>query len=174
VKGNIYPVPDPRFPFLGVHFTPRMDGSVWLGPNAVLAFKREGYKWNDINLAELFDALKYPGFIRMATRYFGAGLKEAMKSMYPSLQVAELQKFIPEVERSDISRGPAGVRAQALKIDGSLVDDFIFEFGEGPTGNRILHCCNAPSPGATSSLAIAKMISDKVEASFKITKSQDK
>ena len=104
----------------------------------------------------------------MATRFMGAGFKEALKSIYPALQVSDLQRFIPEISRSDVSRGPAGVRAQALTIDGNLVDDFIFEMGEGPTGDRILHCCNAPSPGATSSLAIAKMISDKVETSFNI------
>lgn len=104
----------------------------------------------------------------MATRYIGAGLKEAMKSMFPALQVVDLQRFIPEITRADVSRGPAGVRAQALKIDGSLVDDFIFELGEGKSGHRILHCCNAPSPGATSSLAIAKMIADKVETQFKL------
>jgi 2-hydroxyglutarate dehydrogenase len=103
----------------------------------------------------------------MATRYIGAGVKEISQSIFPALQVKELQKFIPEITRVDIKRGPSGVRAQALKIDGSLVDDFIFEYGEGSIGNRILHCCNAPSPGATSSLAIAKMISDKVESSFK-------
>lgn len=106
----------------------------------------------------------------MATRYVGAGLTEVSKSLFPALQVKELQKFIPEVTRADVSRGPAGVRAQALKSDGSLVDDFIFEYGEGSIGNRILHCCNAPSPGATSSLAIAKMISDKVESSFRFIK----
>lgn len=103
----------------------------------------------------------------MATRYIGAGIKEISASIFPALSVKQLQKFIPEITSADISRGPAGVRAQALKIDGSLVDDFIFEYGEGAVGNRILHCCNAPSPGATSSLAIAKMISDKVESSFK-------
>lgn len=109
----------------------------------------------------------------MASRYIGAGLKEALKSIYPALQVSDLQRFIPEISRSDVTRGPAGVRAQALLLDGSLVDDFVFEFGEGPTGRRILHCCNAPSPGATSSLAIAKMISDKVETSFKFSKLPD-
>lgn len=103
----------------------------------------------------------------MATRYLGAGFKEISHSVLPSLQVKELQKFIPEISIADVSRGPSGVRAQALKADGSLVDDFIFEFGDGQNGARILHCCNAPSPGATSSLAIAKMISDKVESSFK-------
>lgn len=106
----------------------------------------------------------------MATRFVGAGIKEVSKSIFPSLQVAELQKFIPEITRADVGRGPSGVRAQALQIDGSLVDDFIFEYGEGSTGHRIIHCCNAPSPGATSSLAIAKMIADKVESSFKFIK----
>lgn len=109
----------------------------------------------------------------MATRYIGAGFKEALKSIYPPLQVSDLQRFIPEISRSDVTRGPSGVRAQALKIDGSLVDDFIFEFGQGPIGDRILHCCNTPSPGATSSLAIAKMISDKVETSFKLKEIAD-
>ncbi|CAG9797327.1 unnamed protein product [Chironomus riparius] len=173
VKGNIYPVPDPRFPFLGVHFTPRMDGSIWLGPNAVLAFKREGYTWTDFNLFEFLDAIKYPGLIRMGTRYIGAGIKEITQSLIPALQVRQLQKFIPEITVKDISKGPAGVRAQALRSDGSLVDDFIFEYGEGEIGTRILHCCNAPSPGATSSLSIAKMIADKVESSFRFVKRHD-
>lgn len=113
------------------------------------------------------------GFIRMATRYIGAGVKEISQSLIPSLQVRELQKFIPDLTVNDIKSGPAGVRAQALKSDGSLVDDFIFEYGEGDIGTRILHCCNAPSPGATSSLAIAKMIADKVESSFKFVKRHD-
>lgn len=107
------------------------------------------------------------GFIRMATRYIGAGFREILHSFFPSLAVKELQKYIPDIHRDDVSRGPSGVRAQALKSDGTLVDDFIFEYGVGAIGKRILHCCNAPSPGATSSLAIAKMISDKVESSFK-------
>ncbi|KAL9699250.1 hypothetical protein quinque_002691 [Culex quinquefasciatus] len=170
VKGNIYPVPDPRFPFLGVHFTPRMDGSVWLGPNAVLAFKREGYKWSDINLFELFDAIRFPGFIKMALKYVGAGMQEMAKSALIPLQVKELQKFIPDVQDYDVKRGPAGVRAQALDNDGNLVDDFVFDQGKGDNAlaKNILHCRNAPSPGATSSLAIAKMIADKIESQFNI------
>lgn len=170
IKGNIYPVPDPRFPFLGVHFTPRMDGSVWLGPNAVLAFKREGYTWSDINVFELFDALKYPGFIRMASRYVSAGLKEVAKSAFIPLQMKDLQKYIPDIQDYDVTRGPAGVRAQALDELGNLVDDFIFDHGsgEGALAKRVLHCRNAPSPGATSSLAIAKMIADKIEKEFSI------
>ncbi|XP_073817044.1 L-2-hydroxyglutarate dehydrogenase [Musca autumnalis] len=172
VRGNIYPVPDPRFPFLGVHFTPRMDGSVWLGPNAVLALKREGYGWGDVNLLELFDALRYPGFLKMASKYIGFGLSEMSKSVFTNLQVKDLQKFIPEITEYDVSRGPAGVRAQALDMDGNLVDDFVFDrgVGTGSLATRVLHCRNAPSPGATSSLAIAKMVADKIEHEFGIGK----
>ncbi|XP_065357291.1 L-2-hydroxyglutarate dehydrogenase, mitochondrial [Calliphora vicina] len=172
VNGNIYPVPDPRFPFLGVHFTPRMDGSVWLGPNAVLAFKREGYSWGDINLLELFDALRYPGFIKMASKYIGFGLSEMSKSAFIPLQIKELQKFIPDITEYDVSRGPAGVRAQAMDMDGNLVDDFVFDRGTGSDAlaKLVLHCRNAPSPGATSSLAIAKMVADKIEQEFNIGK----
>lgn len=172
VRGNIYPVPDPRFPFLGVHFTPRMDGKVWLGPNAVLAMKREGYTWGDINLFELFDALRYPGFLKMASKYIGFGLSEMSKSAFINLQVKELQKFIPEITEYDIERGPAGVRAQAMDLSGNLVDDFVFDrgVGSGALAKRVLHCRNAPSPGATSSLAIAKMMADKVETEFSIGK----
>ncbi|XP_053689306.1 L-2-hydroxyglutarate dehydrogenase, mitochondrial isoform X1 [Sabethes cyaneus] len=170
VKGNIYPVPDPRFPFLGVHFTPRMDGKVWLGPNAVLAFKREGYSWSDFNLWECLDALRFPGFIKMGWKFMGAGFQEIAKSAFIPLQVKELQKFIPEIQEYDVQRGPAGVRAQALDNDGNLVDDFVFDHGKGESAlsRNILHCRNAPSPGATSSLAIAKMIADKIESEFNI------
>ncbi|KAK2702943.1 L-2-hydroxyglutarate dehydrogenase, mitochondrial-like [Artemia franciscana] len=166
IKGNIYPVPDPRVPFLGVHFTPRMDGSVWLGPNAVLAFKREGYGYGDINLRELFDALKYPGFQRMALKYALFGMGEMMRSIFISLQLKELRKYIPNIDAKDISRGPAGVRAQAIDPSGNMVDDFVFDMGVGEIGKRVLHVRNAPSPAATSSLSIAKMVANKVEAEF--------
>lgn len=170
VRGNIYPVPDPNLPFLGVHLTPRMDGSVWVGPNAVLAFKREGYKWYNINLFELFDALRYPGFIRLAFKHFAFGVKEFARSTLIALQTPHVQKFIPNIYDFDLEVGPAGVRAQALDMQGNLVDDFVFHFGEGDSvvAKRVLHCRNAPSPGATSSLAIAKMIADKVDAEFKV------
>lgn len=170
VRGNIYPVPDSRFPFLGVHFTPRMDGSVWLGPNAVLALRREGYKWSDVNLAELLEIVRYVGFRRLAAKYFRFGLGEMAKSAWLPLQVKELQKFIPDIGEFDVTRGPSGVRAQALDVDGNLVDDFVFDSGDGRgvIGSNVLHCRNAPSPGATSSLAIAKMIVDRVEAEFSI------
>lgn len=171
VRGNIYPVPDPRFPFLGVHFTPRMDGSVWLGPNAVLAFKREGYHWSDVNVLELWDSLRYGGFRRLAAKYWSYGLGELARSAWLPLQVQQLQRFIPEVGEFDVRRGPAGVRAQALAEDGTLVDDFVFHRGDGGDGTvagRVLHCRNAPSPGATSSLAIARMIADRLEGEFRL------
>ncbi|XP_046388041.1 L-2-hydroxyglutarate dehydrogenase, mitochondrial [Ischnura elegans] len=163
INGNIYPVPDPRFPFLGVHFTPRMDGSVWLGPNAILAFKREGYRYRDIDFSDLFDALKYPGFQKLAVKYAVFGSGEIIRSAFISLQLKELRKYIPNISAKDIKRGPSGVRAQAVAADGTLVDDFVFDAGgKGLLSKRVLHCRNAPSPGATSSLSIAKMISDKM------------
>jgi len=168
VKGNIYPVPDPRFPFLGTHFTPRMDGSVWLGPNAVLSLKREGYRWRDIDLSDISEAVRFRGFQKLAAKYFSFGVKEMLRSAFIGLQLKELQKFIPQVNSGDITRGPAGVRAQAMDHDGNLVDDFVFDSGEGELGRRVLHCRNAPSPGATSSLAIAKMIADRAENDFQL------
>ncbi|XP_054652511.1 L-2-hydroxyglutarate dehydrogenase, mitochondrial [Dunckerocampus dactyliophorus] len=166
VKGNIYPVPDPRFPFLGVHFTPRMDGSIWLGPNAVLAFKREGYKVYDINVRDLADALSFRGLQKLVLRNIRYGVGEMYRGIFIGAQVKILQKYIPELSRSDVLRGPAGVRAQALDRDGNLVDDFVFDGGVGDVGSRVLHVRNAPSPAATSSLAIAEMIADEVESRF--------
>ncbi|CAG0914926.1 unnamed protein product [Notodromas monacha] len=169
IQRNVYPVPDPRFPFLGVHFTPRMDGAVWLGPNAVLALSREGYSWSDFDAKDLWDAVKFSGFQKLAVKYIGFGTKEIMRSWVMRLQVRELQKFVPALSLSDVTRGPAGVRAQAMDGSGNLVDDFVFDTGkEGDIGKRVLHCRNAPSPGATSSLAIAKMIADKVESAFSL------
>uniref|UniRef100_A0A8B9UCL9 L-2-hydroxyglutarate dehydrogenase, mitochondrial n=2 Tax=Anas TaxID=8835 RepID=A0A8B9UCL9_9AVES len=168
VKGNIYPVPNPRFPFLGFHFTPRMDGSVWLGPNAVLAFKREGYKLFDFSTTDFFDAVLYSGLWKLVLRNLSYGLNEIYRACFLSAQVKELQKFIPEVTVNDVLRGPSGVRAQALDSDGNLVDDFVFDGGTGDIGSRILHVRNAPSPAATSSLAIAKMIADEVKRRFEL------
>lgn len=166
VKGNIYPVPDPRFPFLGVHFTPRMDGSVWLGPNAVLAFKREGYKVYDFNLKDSVDALSFRGLQKLVLKNIVYGVGEMYRGVFIGAQVKILQKYIPELSRSDVLRGPAGVRAQALDRAGNLVDDFVFDGGVGDVGSRVLHVRNAPSPAATSSLAIAEMIADEVENRF--------
>lgn len=166
VKGNIYPVPDPRFPFLGVHFTPRMDGSVWLGPNAVLAFKREGYKLFDFNATDMVDALSFRGLQKLVLRNITYGLGEMYRGLNIAAQVKILQKYIPELSVSDVLRGPSGVRAQALDRGGNLVDDFVFDGGVGDVGSRVLHVRNAPSPAATSSLSIAEMIADEVENRF--------
>ncbi|KAI4463832.1 l-2-hydroxyglutarate dehydrogenase mitochondrial [Holotrichia oblita] len=153
----------------GVHFTPRMNGDVWLGPNAVLAFKREGYKFFDFNLGEFIESLTYSGFRKLALKYMSPGMEEFMKSIITSRQVKQLQRFVPGITVNDVRKGPAGVRAQALDENGNLVDDFFFDMGDkGSLSKRILHCRNAPSPGATSSLAIAKMIADKLENNFKI------
>jgi len=165
VKGNIYPVPDPEFPFLGVHFTPRMDGSIWLGPNAVLAFAREGYSFWTINPPELWDALTYPGFFKLATKYWQIGTGEMYRDLVRSAYVKALQRYIPELRPEDCLAGPAGVRAQAMAADGSLVDDFVFEGSDG-----IVHVRNAPSPAATSSLAIGKYIADDAEKRFDLAR----
>ncbi|XP_067241507.1 L-2-hydroxyglutarate dehydrogenase, mitochondrial [Chanodichthys erythropterus] len=168
VRGNIYPVPNPRFPFLGVHFTPRMDGSVWLGPNAVLAFKREGYKLYDFDTQDFFNALSYRGLQRLVMKNIVYGMGEMYRGVFTSAQVKILQRFIPELSPSDILRGPSGVRAQALDAEGNLVDDFVFDGGKGELGSRVLHVRNAPSPAASSSLAIAEMIADELEKRFQL------
>ncbi|CAH1646604.1 unnamed protein product [Spodoptera littoralis] len=168
-KANIYPVPDPRFPFLGVHITPRIDGRVILGPNAILAYCKEGYKYSDVNMNDLKDILAFSGFRKLAMKYASFGVKELARSIFPSLQVKQVQKYIQEITSADVEKGPSGVRAQAMAKDGSLIEDFVFDSqpGSGAIGSRVLHCRNAPSPGATSSLAIAKMIADKMESEFK-------
>jgi L-2-hydroxyglutarate oxidase LhgO len=165
VRGNIYPVPDPEFPFLGVHFTPRMDGSIWLGPNAVLAFAREGYSFFTINPPELWDSLTYPGFFKLATKYWKMGAGEMYRDLVRSAYVGALQRYIPELRPEDCLPGPSGVRAQAMEADGSLVDDFVFEGAPG-----VVHVRNAPSPAATSSLAIGKYIADDAEQRFSLGK----
>ena len=158
VRGLIYPVPDPRFPFLGVHFTVRHDGEVWAGPNAVLAFRREGYGRFDIAPRELVDALTYRGFWRVATRHWRVGAAEMWRDYFRPAFVRALRRYVPEVRNEDLVPGPSGVRAQALAIDGTLVDDFVVE-----RSGRTLHVRNAPSPAATSSLAIASLIADRAE-----------
>uniref|UniRef100_A0A673GGU1 L-2-hydroxyglutarate dehydrogenase, mitochondrial n=1 Tax=Sinocyclocheilus rhinocerous TaxID=307959 RepID=A0A673GGU1_9TELE len=168
VRGNIYPVPNPQFPFLGFHFTPRMDGSVWLGPNAVLAFKREGYKLFDFDTQDFINAVSYRGLQRLVMKNIVYGMGEIYRGVFTSAQVKNLQKFIPELNPSDVLRGPSGVRAQALDAEGNLVDDFVFDGGKGELGSRILHVRNAPSPAASSSLAIAEMITDELEKRFKL------
>jgi len=167
VKGNIYPVPDPSLPFLGVHFTPRMDGGVWLGPNALLAFKREGYKFWDLSISDLADSLSSGGLRKLIGKNLMFGIGEFRRSFDLHAQIKQLQKYIPEIRVEDVDRGPSGVRAQALDRDGNLVDDFVFDISKNDdVGKRVLHVRNAPSPAATSSLAIARMIADKVQTQF--------
>lgn len=161
VKGNIYPVPDPSFPFLGVHFTPRMNGDIWLGPNAVLAFSREGYSFSTINVSDLMESLTYSGFIRLAGKYMSIGMGEMYRDVVRSAYVKALQRYIPELKVEDTLPGPSGVRAQAMNADGSMVDDFVFEGAEG-----VVHVRNAPSPAATSSLAIGSFIADDADKRF--------
>ena len=158
VRGLIYPVPDPRFPFLGVHFTIRHDGEVWAGPNAVLAFRREGYGRFDVSPRELAGTLGFPGFLRVASRYWRTGAGEMWRDYVRRAFVAALRRYVPEVTGNDLLPGPSGVRAQAVARDGSLVDDFLVT----RTG-RALHVRNAPSPAATSSLAIGALIADRAE-----------
>ncbi len=153
VKGLIYPVPDPSFPFLGVHFTRMMDGSVHCGPNAVLAAKREGYRRRDVSLRDLAEVLAYRGFWRLARRHALAGSREVARSLSKRLFVRSLQRLIPDVGVDDVVHSPAGVRAQALAVDGALVDDFMIVADRGA-----VHVCNAPSPAATSSLEIGRVV----------------
>lgn len=155
VRGLLYPVPDPQFPFLGVHFTRRIDGEVWAGPNAVLAFAREGYRRRDVSVGDLVDAISFPGFLRLAGRYPRTGLAEMWRDVSKRAFVASLRRFIPEIRGSDVTFGPSGVRAQAVNRDGSLADDFVLDGGAG-----VLHVRNAPSPAATSSLAIGRMLAE--------------
>ena len=153
VRGLIYPVPDLRFPFLGVHFTKRIDGAVWAGPNAVLAFALEGYRRRDVRPLELASTLAYPGFIRLAGRHLRSGVAEMWRDWWKPAFVKEVQRYVPRIRADQLTFGPSGVRAQALARDGTLVDDFVL----GGYG-RVLHVRNAPSPGATSSLAIGRML----------------
>jgi len=155
VKNLIYPVPDPKFPFLGVHFTRRITGEIEAGPNAVLAYQREGYKKSDINLGELFESLTWRGFRKVAIKYWRMGMHEVYRSYSKSSFTRALQELIPAVKKSDLEVGGAGVRAQACHKDGTLLDDFYF----AQTDN-IFHVLNAPSPAATSSLSIGKKISE--------------
>jgi (S)-2-hydroxyglutarate dehydrogenase len=157
-RNLIYPVPDPRFPFLGVHFTRRLsDGAVWLGPNAVLAWAREGYRRSTIRPGELAQTLRYAGFGRLARTYWRTGSAEMYRDFSRRAFVHACQRFIPELRPADVIPGPSGVRAQAVARDGSLVDDFTINV----QGGQLMHVRNAPSPGATSCLTIARMIADE-------------
>ena len=157
VRHLIYPVPDPKFPFLGVHFTRLIGGGIEAGPNAVLAFAREGYRWSQINLRDLGESLLYPGLWKFLMAYPSMCGYEIRRSMFKKEFTRSLQKLVPEIQSSDLERGGAGVRAQAMSSDGKLVEDFHFEEGPG-----IIHVVNAPSPAATASLAIGSKIAEKV------------
>jgi L-2-hydroxyglutarate oxidase LhgO len=162
VRGLIYPVPDPAFPFLGVHFTRTVRGEVEAGPNAVLAFAREGYRFTTVRPGELLGTLAYRGFWAMARRYWRTGLYEMYRSLSRGAFVRALQRLVPEVRAEDVTRGGAGVRAQAVSPDGSLVDDF--RIVESPGA---VHVLNAPSPAATASLAIGRHIADLAAERFR-------
>jgi L-2-hydroxyglutarate oxidase len=156
-KNLIYPVPDPNFPFLGVHFTRMIHGGVECGPNAVLALAREGYKKTDVNLADLVDSLTYPGFLKLAATYWKTGLGEMWRSASKRAFVKALQRLLPEIQPDHLEPAPAGVRAQAVLNDGTPVDDFLIQDTE-----RVINIANAPSPGATASLNIGKLIAERL------------
>lgn len=163
VKGLIYPVPDPELPFLGVHFTRNVKGYVEAGPNAVLATAREGYRKRDLNIRDFSETLSFPGFWRVAKREWKTGINEVNRSLRKSVFTHDLQKMIPEIVADDLTTGGAGVRAQAVRRDGTLLDDFAIERTE-----RAVHVLNAPSPGATSSLEIGKYIAGLAAESFSL------
>ncbi len=157
VKNLIYPVPNPDFPFLGVHFTRLIDGNIHAGPNAVLSLKREGYQKTDFDLAEFWEIATYQGLWKLVAKYYKEGIEEIIRSFSKTAFVRSLQTLIPEVQADDIIPSPAGVRAQALQPNGKLVEDFLII-----EDKNALHVCNAPSPAATASLEIGKAIAKRV------------
>jgi L-2-hydroxyglutarate oxidase LhgO len=161
VRGLVYPVPDPDFPFLGVHFTRRIDGAVWAGPNAMPAFAREGYGRGTFTPRDAVDMLVWPGSRRFAARYFGMGIREVGRDLLKWAAVREMRRFLPELSARDVVRGPSGVRAQVMTTTGELIDDFLIV--EAP---QSLHVINAPSPAATSSLAIGRLVADRAARLF--------
>jgi len=159
VRSLIYPVPDPSLPFLGVHLTKRWDGEIWLGPSALLAPSRTAYRLSDVSRRDLVETLRYPGTWRMARKWWRTGLTEMHLAANRRAFVKACARYVPSLSAADVIEGPAGIRAQAVARDGKLLDDFAFADGEGT-----LHVRNAPSPAATSSLAIARVIADRLEA----------
>jgi L-2-hydroxyglutarate oxidase len=157
VRGLVYPVPDPELPFLGVHVTRSIDGSVHVGPNAVLALHREGYRKTDISVRDTLASLAYPGFWRLAARHADDGVREIARSLSKQIFVRGVRRLLPELSADDLVPADAGIRAQALARDGSLVEDFLIV-----QGARSLHVCNAPSPGATCSLEIGAAIAERL------------
>jgi (S)-2-hydroxyglutarate dehydrogenase len=161
VKNPIYPVPDPRFPFLGVHFTRHIDTSVEAGPNALLAFRREGYTASDVDLTEAVEMLRYRGFWRMAQKYWKMGMAEQYRAWLKSAFTRALQQMVPELTEDDLAPGGSGVRAQAVDKNGNLLDDFCFVHSR-----RMIHVCNVPSPAATASLEIGREVVDMLVNCF--------
>jgi (S)-2-hydroxyglutarate dehydrogenase len=159
VRGLIYPVPDPSLPFLGVHLTKTIHGEVWLGPSALLAPSRTAYRLSSVNRRDLGATLRWPGTWRMARRWWRTGLTEMHMAADRRAFVRACARYVPAVTAGDVEDGPAGIRAQAVARDGKLLDDFAFASAPG-----VLHVRNAPSPAATSSLAIAKVIADRLDA----------
>jgi L-2-hydroxyglutarate oxidase LhgO len=159
VRSLIYPVPDPRFPFLGVHFTRTVSDEVLLGPNALLAFAREGYRLGIVSYEDLRDIVKWQGFRSLARQHWTTGVREFMHSAFKRLVLKEARRYLPDLKASDLSRGPAGVRAQSVTSSGRLVEDFVIN-----TRGPVTIVRNAPSPAATSSFAIAEVLSDAVTA----------
>jgi L-2-hydroxyglutarate oxidase len=157
VKGLVYPVPDPELPFLGVHFTRMFNGSVHAGPNAVLALAREGYRWLDVNPRDVLDSVRWPGLWRLGRRFWRTGIDELLRSLSQKRFLASLRELVPELSANGMVPTHAGVRAQAMRRDGSLVDDFYFE-----RAPRQIHVLNAPSPAATAALEIGKKIADEL------------
>ncbi len=161
VRGLVYPVPDPRLPFADVHFTPTVNGEVLVGPNAVLAFAREGYRWGAIRPGEFAPTLVSRGFLRLARQFWPVGVREAYRSLDGNAFLRDLQRMLPALKRDDLLRGGAGVRAQAVGVDGRLCEDFVVA-----RSHRALHVVSAPSPAATSSLAIAEEVVSRMPATF--------
>jgi L-2-hydroxyglutarate oxidase LhgO len=161
VRALIYPVNDPRFPFLGIHLTRRIDGDVWAGPNAVLAFAREGYRRTDVAPRELAETLADRGFLRLALRFWRSGAAEMLRDAWKPAFAAQVRRYLPELRDEDLEPGPAGVRAQSVRLNGEMVDDFSIA-GTG----RVLHVRNAPSPAATASLAIGRELAELAERRF--------
>lgn len=157
VRGNVYPVPDPGLPFLGVHATRRLDGEVWIGPNAVLAPAREGYDRGQADLRDLAEVAGFPGFWRLAARNVTTGARELWQDRVTRAYVREVRRYLPEVTPADVEPGPSGIRAQAVRTDGAMVDDFSIG-----GSRRLVHVRNAPSPAATASLAIARVLAGEV------------
>ena len=161
VRGLVYPVPDPAFPFLGVHFTRGIDGELRAGPNAVPALAREGYRRSSVSARDTLDSLRFPGLRKLARAYARTGALEIWRDLVKPAFLAEMRRYLPAIGPGDVTFGPSGIRAQCLSRSGSLVDDFLIE-----TGDRIIHVLNAPSPAATASIVIGRHIAGRAAAAF--------